>query len=205
LAASFRPTPGGFVYRAPPGWRLWTQRHFLVDAELRRRLIAASDESQLVVALWVAIPWIVVSFAGAAALAFCFEGSPGHELELFAAGLVIAVIGLIAGIVVAAEHKWRRVAPLLVGAQPTEERISSREMAAAARAAGGSSRGALFVEVVSGAVLMAVGALNFGLATGDLDHAHRLAWFRLLLGALTAILGFALLFVAGRKLVNTKD
>jgi hypothetical protein len=205
LAASFRPTAGGFIYRAPSGWRLWTKPHFLVDAELRERLIAAADESQLAVALWVAVPWIAVNFAGAAALAFWFEGGEGNELELFAAGIVIAVVGLAVGLAALAEHKWRRVAPLLSGARLTEERISSRALMTAAYAAGGPSRRTLLAQVVSGAALMAVGALNFGIATADFNRPGRAVGLRLLCWGFVAICGFAVLFAAGRKLANKTD
>ena len=61
FAAFFKPVAGGFVYRAPSGWRLWRQRCFRVDAGLRERLLAASEEPVWALALWIAIPWIVVS------------------------------------------------------------------------------------------------------------------------------------------------
>ena len=123
LAASFRPTPGGFVYRAPSGWRLWTRPHFLVDADLRDRLIAASDEPN----------WVV---GGVIAFAMYFGGRPGLGLETFACGLVAAVAGFAAGLVAMAEHKWLRVAPLLREATRSQEFISLREMLNARRAAG---------------------------------------------------------------------
>ena len=138
LAASFRPTPGGFVYRAPSGWRLWTRPHFLVDANLRDRVIAASDEPNWVTGLWLGVPWIGISFGGVIAFAAYFDGHPGLELETYAAGLVSAVVGLAAGFVAIAEHKWRRVAPLLRDAPRSQERISLREMLNARRAAGGA-------------------------------------------------------------------
>ena len=136
LAASFRPTVGGFVYRAPSGWRLWTRPHFLVDDDLRDRLIAASDEPKWVVGLWLAVPWIVISFVGVIAFAIYFDGRPGLELETFAGGLVAAVVGFAAGLVAMAEHKWLRVAPLLREAPRSQEFISLREMLNARRAAG---------------------------------------------------------------------
>ena len=136
LAASFRLTRGGFVYRAPSGWRLWTHPHFLVDADLRDRLIAASDEPNWVVGLWLGIPWIVIAFGGVIAFAMYFGGRPGLGLETFACGLVSAVVGFAAGLVAVAEHKWQRVAPLLRDAPRTQECISLREMLNARRAAG---------------------------------------------------------------------
>ena len=136
LAASFRPTPGGFVYRAPSGWRLWTRPHFLVDADLRDRLIAASDEPNWVMGLWLGLPWIVIAFGGVIAFAIYFDGRPGLWLAAFAGGLVSAVVGFAVGLVTMAEHKWLRVAPLLRDAPRSQERISLREMLNARRAAG---------------------------------------------------------------------
>ena len=140
LAASFRPTPGGFVYRAPSGWRLWTSPHFLVDADLRDRLIAASDEPNWVVGVWLGVPWIVIAFGGVIAFASYFDGRPGLGLEAYASGIVVAVVGFAAGLVAVVEHKWRRVAPLLRDAPRSQEIISLREILNARRAAGDAVR-----------------------------------------------------------------
>lgn len=133
LAAFYKPVAGGYVFRAPSGWRVWRRPHYFVDAVLRERLIAASDEPASVVVLWLAIPWIVVSFAGVFALAFYFGDSPGHSLAVIAGSLVSAIAGLFAGVAALSQHKWQRVALLLRGALPTDQRISPQEIAAAVR------------------------------------------------------------------------
>ena len=204
LAAFYKPIDGGYVYRAPSGWRLWRRPHFLVDADLRERLIAASDEPSWIVALWLAVPWIVVSFAGVLALAFHYGESPGHRLEAMAGGLIFAIIGLVVGLAAMAEHKWYRVAPLLRGASPTADRISSRDIADAVRAAGGPSRRAMFVQILSGALLLAVGVFNGGMSFDELGHG-RVVWMQLISGATLAICGFVMLYAAARNLANKKD
>ena len=136
LAASFRPMLGGFVYRAPSGWQLWTRPHFLVDADLRDRLIAASDEPNWVARLWLAVPWIVISFGGVIAFAVYFDGRPGLEVAAIAGGLVSAVVGFVAGLAALAQHRWWRVELLLRDATRTHECISLPEMLKARRAAG---------------------------------------------------------------------
>ena len=205
LAAFFKPVDGGYIYRAPSGWRLWRQPHYRIDADLRDRLITASDEPSWVVGLWMAIPWIVVSFGGVLALALHFGDSPGHILETVAGALVSAIVGLIAGVAALSEHKWRRVAPLLRGAPPTEQRIASPEINAAIRATGAPSGRAMFGQILSGALLLAAGAFLTGMSIERLDHSGRVAWVQLLSGAVIAVFGFVMLYVVARKLANTRS
>jgi len=205
LAAFYKPVDGGYLYRAPSGWRIWRQPHFIVDANLRERLIAASAEPSWVVALWLAVPWVVVSSAGVFVLASYFGGSPGHTLEVFAGGLVSAIVGLVAGLAALAEHKWRRVAPLLRGAQPSAQRISARELNAAVRAAGGPSRRALFGQIVCGALLLAAGAFLGGMSIEGLNHPGRVVWPQLLSGGVMTVAGFLALYFAARKLASKTD
>lgn len=204
LSAFFKTVDGGYVYRAPSGWRLWRQSHFLVNADLRERLIASSDEPSWVPVLWIAVPWIVVSIAGVAALAFLFGGSTDDPLWPIASGLVFAVIGLVAGLAALAEHKWRRVAPLLRTALPTEERISPTELAAAIRSAGGPSRRAFFGQILGGASMLAVGVFNAGMSIEKLNHSGAF-WPLLISGAVMAVIGFFLIFVGARSLAKKND
>jgi hypothetical protein len=203
LAAFYKPVAGGYVFRAPSGWRLWRRQHFVVDTALRDRLIALANEPGWVVVLWIAIPWLVVSFAGVGALAWHFGDTPGHSLEMVVGGLVAAIAGLFAGLAALSEHEWRRALPLLRGARPTNERISPQEMAAAVRAAGGPTRRSMLTQILSGAVLLAAGMLSVGLWIGTVGRSG--AWAQLISGAAMSVSGFALIFIAARNLANKQD
>ncbi len=206
LAAFFKPTEDGFVYRAPSGLRIWRSRHFLVGADLRERLIAAAAEPGWVAVAWIAIPWLVVSFGGVVALAYRLGDGQGGALEAVGGGVVFAIVGLVAGIAALSEHKWRLVAPLLRNAPPTAQRLALSEVSAAIRASGGGpSRGQLFGQILGGALMLAAGAFNVSMGIGGLGHRSGVAWPSLLLGAVMMSVGFAVVYVAGRKLANKRD
>ena len=132
ITALFKPTTGGWVYRAPNPWIFGRPPHYLVSDAQRAQIIEALTLKQpFVVMLGLAAligGWVVL-FAAALWLGYGFERPTALEFLIMVTLIVAPVFAVIA---VNAAVARKQISALVAGAPETQETITYREIRAAA-------------------------------------------------------------------------
>lgn len=130
--STFRPAPGGFVYREPYRWPFRQARHYLVDTDQKAALLAITVPRRPI--LWQAVLWGTLCLMVAASCIGLWLYT-GHDTPTALDILAVAVltIGQVTlGLAGLFWWKRRRLRPLLATLTPTDLQISQAEMRAAA-------------------------------------------------------------------------
>jgi hypothetical protein len=136
-AIIFKPASGGgFVFRAPKPWLFGAAHNYLVDETQKAEILALMAPN---VPVWRRIAIIGAFILGpvlwAIAVALLMWAVSGHDEPT--AGEVVVMIVLIAGPILlalylaiawAARVQLARLAPLLAGLAPTQERITAADL-----------------------------------------------------------------------------
>ena len=127
ISRSFKPTAGGFIFRAPSAWDFRRADHYLVTAEQRELIFAALMPPALTKAtprwlVWAIVGGVVVSAVGLlAGPALLF---PDYPAIGFLGGLAVLVATVLVSLRRVALKQRAKLQPILASAQPTNERIS---------------------------------------------------------------------------------
>jgi len=132
IAALFKPTAGGWVYRAPNPWIFGRPTHYLVSDGQRAHIIEALTLKRpiaTVLGLAALIGAWVVLFSAAMWFGYGFEQPTALELLIM---VMLIVAPVLAAMVVNAAAMRKRISAVVAGAPVTQETITYREMRATA-------------------------------------------------------------------------
>ena len=132
IAALFRPTAGGWVYRAPNPWIFGRPTHYLVNDTQRSQIIQALTQKRpmlLVYCLATLVGGWIALFTIAMRLEYRFEHPTALELLIMLMLIIAPAFGAIA---VNAAAMRNRISGVLATSQVTQETITYREMRATA-------------------------------------------------------------------------
>jgi hypothetical protein len=132
IAAFFKPTAHGWIFRAPNPWIFGRPTHYVVNDAQRAQIIAEMTRKQpiaLVLGLVTLIgAWIAI-FSAARWFGYGFEQPTVLEL-LFMLTLIVAPV--FAAIAINAAAMRKRISAFVASAPETQETITYREMRATA-------------------------------------------------------------------------
>ncbi len=125
---SFKPVPGGFVYRAPKPWLFGPTRHYLAS-ELEKAEISAimSPRRPILfqVALWMAFSLMVAAAGG---IVWAFTGQKEPTAIDVVAMVAVVVVEVFVGLQALRWRQMRRLRPLLADLPLTDERITDSDV-----------------------------------------------------------------------------
>src|SRR3954468_19506416 len=122
--ATFKPVPGGYVYRIPNGWVFGPGVHLLVNDAQKAAIIKTMDSVPLfpiIAASWVALS---ILFATAALWA-AQSSSPGVRDVLIATSMIFSLCG---ALFISRRVLLSRLQPITAGLPTTDERITKADM-----------------------------------------------------------------------------
>jgi hypothetical protein len=124
---TFKPVPGGYVYRIPSPWIFGSSTHLLIDDSQRDAIIKTMDSLQLFSI--IAVSWIILSILFGTASVWAFQ-TPSHGLrDLFIAiGVIVSLYG---ALLISRRVLLSRLRPITAGLPTTEERITITDMRSA--------------------------------------------------------------------------
>lgn len=129
----FKPTEGGYLFRAPSPLLFWGVQQYRVSEAERQRLIDLTREPTWVAVLWLVGSIVIICAAGFGVLYALYQGGdPGPESAL--EGVVIALIAFLGGFSIAALRNRQRMAPVLSEAEKVSGGFTYGEAYAATRA-----------------------------------------------------------------------
>lgn len=159
----FKPTEGGYLFRAPSPLLFWGVQQYRVSEAERQRLIDLTREPAWVAVLWLFGSILIILAAGFGVLYALYQGGePGPES--FLEGVVIALIAFLGGFSIAALRNRRRMAPVLSEAEKVSGGFTYGEAYAAARAAMPAK--AYVTSAISCGFLFAMGMFVLGFDLG---------------------------------------
>lgn len=196
---AFKEVSGGFIYRAPSPLVFGKRDHFLVDAEQRARILAASAEKWsarsvrlLVAGMMVLLcAWIVV-------LNFFFSG---FQNTIWVGTMALLLLLSIAGQSLLARRALRRVQPILDGAKRTDQKVTLDDMLQAQAATrsplsyAAQRRGCMLAAGACVASVIAIAAMLMEQKSGAFRFSAPMAIF-----AFNAVLNGHLAYVSWRSL-----
>lgn len=125
----FKPTEGGYVFRAPNAWAMMPAKHYFVNEAQRARI---KDILNLPARL-LAVVWLVSTalFIGGPFLFgffyYGYEGPKNPSILMLLAFVVSVIVGVLLHQPLIRFWQLHRLEPVLRVARPTTERISRRE------------------------------------------------------------------------------
>jgi hypothetical protein len=124
---TFKPVPGGYVYRIPSPWIFGSSTHLLIDDSQRDAIIKTMDSLPLFSI--IAVSWIILSILFGTASVWAFQ-TPSHGLrDLFIAiGVIVSLYG---ALLISRRVLLSRLRPITAGLPTTEERITITDMRSA--------------------------------------------------------------------------
>ncbi len=125
-AALFKQVPGGFVYRAPNPWVFGRADHYLVDEAQKAAILelVVARRPMLFLAVWIGGFLLAAGAAVAVLLIFGLDYPATVSTALIAAMMPVTVLALH----LTARRTLRRLQPVLAGASPTDQRITTAEI-----------------------------------------------------------------------------
>jgi hypothetical protein len=121
---TFKPVPGGYVYRIPNAWVFGSGVHLLVDDGQKAAIVKAMDSVPLFPI--IAASWVTLSILfGTAALWAAQYPSNGVRDVLIATSVVFALYG---ALFISRRVLLSRLRPITAGLPTTDERITIADM-----------------------------------------------------------------------------
>jgi hypothetical protein len=129
LEELFRVTEGGYVFRAPMAWPFKPAKHYFVT-EVQKVQI----QNTLKISLWKIVAWIAIVGipAGGAPLLFLSSHRQSNASDM-AITVATVIVAALLGLFLIGPWQIYRLKPILPKLRQTDERISYRELVAAAR------------------------------------------------------------------------
>ena len=125
---SFKPVPGGFVYRAPKPWLFGPTRHYLTSESEKAEISAIMTPRRPIlfhVALWMAFSLMVAAACG---IVWAFTGHGEPTAADVIAMLALVAVEVFAGLQALRWRQMRRLRPVLAGLPLTDERITDSDV-----------------------------------------------------------------------------
>src|SRR4051794_37420194 len=122
--ATFKPVPGGYVYRIPNGWVFGPGVHLLVNDAQKAAIIKTMDSVPLFPI--IAASWVALSILFATAALWAAQSpSPGVRDVLIATSVVFSLYG---ALFISRRVLLSRLRPITAGLPKTDERITKADM-----------------------------------------------------------------------------
>jgi hypothetical protein len=188
LAILFKPTEGGYVFRAPNPWVFGQANHYFVtDAQKAQILDTMKMPLWLAPVIWMG--FLVLFVAGGTLLLYNLSGHAEPTTADTAIIIALAFVGVLLPLPLMGYWQLYRLKPIMQTLHSTNERISFREMTEATRVAT-SARGYMRNSILFG-FAFGMMMLNVGLSLSDAITKGR--YTTLILWSVSAILfGFAM-------------
>jgi hypothetical protein len=125
---SFKPVPGGFVYRAPRPWLFGPTRHYLISESQKAEISAIMTPRRPILfqlALWMAFSFMVAAAGG---IVWAFTGHREPTAVDVVAMVALIVVEVFAGLRALRWRQMRRLRPILADLPLTDQRITDSEV-----------------------------------------------------------------------------
>jgi hypothetical protein len=125
---SFKPVPGGFIYRAPKPWLFGPTRHYLTSESQKAEISAIMTPRRPILfqlALWMAFSLMVAAAGG---IVWAFTGHREPTAVDVVAMVALIVVEVFAGLQALRWRQMHRLRPVLAGVPLTDERITDSEV-----------------------------------------------------------------------------
>lgn len=198
LAVLFKPTEGGYVFRAPNPWVLGPANHYFVtDAQKAQILDTMKIPVWLAPVIWLVL--LVLLVGGGTLLLYYLSGHAEPTTADSAIMIAIAFVGVFLPVPLIGFWQLHRLKPIVQTLRPTNERISFREITEATRvatSARGYMRNSMLLGFAFGMMMLNVG-LNLSTAITKGSYTALILW-----SAAAILFGFAMVknsLIAMRK------
>jgi hypothetical protein len=173
--AIFKPTAGGYVYRAPNTWLVGASDHYLVEESQKAQITSAISGASRVVLWTTTILWLGLSCVLVAASVIGAYRSGYHQPALAGMLTVITMLlSFVIALLVSRQLLRRRLRPILANLPTTDERITKAEARDAIRKAQAATPiSPMRRRVVKIASVVAGGAMFFSLFARAMDLQER--------------------------------
>lgn len=131
-ALLFRPVPGGYVYREPYRWPFGQAPHYLVNADQKAALLDLTVSKRPILSQVIVWATLCLMVAIACVATWLYTGHDSPTAPDTLAIIVFTVVQVISALAIHFWWKRHRLRPLLATLTPTELRITSSELRAAA-------------------------------------------------------------------------
>ncbi|MGO9681318.1 MAG: hypothetical protein ACLPTZ_01665 [Beijerinckiaceae bacterium] len=128
----FKPTEGGYVFRAPNAWGVMPAKHYFVNEVQKDQIKDLKLPGGLLAVVWLVS---IALFYGGSFLfvslyygnKYWYESENNLGILMFLAFVVSFIVGVLLPLPLIRLWQLHRLEPLLSGARPTTERISRQE------------------------------------------------------------------------------
>jgi hypothetical protein len=182
---NFKQVPGGFVFRAPSTWLFGRANHYLATETQKHEIVAILAQRRPV--LFLTMLWLILCLMVAAACLAVWAYT-GHDTPTtldIAVMIAIVAVEVVAGLQLLFWWRLRRLRPILGALRPTEEKITYRDMQAAATDVASVKQ--LTVVTISSACACTVFAFSFILYLA-LGMSLLMALFQLVMAVLMGLI-----------------
>ena len=132
--AIFKPTAGGYVYRAPNTWLIGSSDHYLVDDGHKAQITSTISGASSAVLWATTILWLGLSCALVAGSVIGAYRLGYHQPALAGALTVITMLlSFVIALLVSRQLLRRRLRPILANLPKTQERLTNADARAAIR------------------------------------------------------------------------
>ncbi len=124
-AVSFKPVPGGFIYRAPNPWIFGRADHYVVNEAQKAEILGLTVPRRPLLRLAVIVAGCVLWGAGMGLAAWAFSGHEDPTLSDVGIMVVMTFAALFLALHLSLRHRLRQMQPILAAATRTDATITS--------------------------------------------------------------------------------
>ena len=130
-AMLFKPTPGGFIYRAPNPWIFGRADHYVVNESQKTELLGILVAPRPLLRLAVVVAGILLWGAAIGTIGWAFSSHDDPTVGDAVIMIVLTFAAMFLALHLALRHQLRRLQPILASATRTTAAITSSEIRSA--------------------------------------------------------------------------
>ncbi len=142
-AALFKPTPSGFIYKAPNPWIFGRADHYVVSAAQKTELLGILVAPRPLLRLAMIIAGVLLWAVAGGIIGWAFSPHEEPTIGDVVIMIMLTIAGLFLALHLAIRHTLRRVQPILAGTTRTTAVITASDIRSAMNKAM-SFKGAVF-------------------------------------------------------------